>query len=207
MTIKNILFDADGVLQSPTTHWQPALQSVLALADESQAKAVLDDVFQAETEVLESEAGFIERLEAVLAKWGRPGRLSETLHVLQAIDVHEDIMHTVQAVRRAGIRCHIASNQQSLRARHMSEVLNYRSLFDGEFYSCFVGAAKPKLEFFETVVAHLGCSARDVLFLDDRVDNVEAAKRAGLNAMVFFGTEGAPALRHTLAGFGIVIRE
>lgn len=205
MIIENILFDADGVLQYATRHWQPALQSVLKLEDASQAKLVLEDVFQAETEVLESEGGFIERLEAVLEKWGRSGFLSETLSVLHAIEVHHDVMQTVQAIRRLGIRCHIGSNQQTFRAKHMSEGLNYRSLFDTEFYSCGIGAAKPKVEFFEKVVAQLGCDASDVLFLDDRAENVAAAKQAGLNAVVFLGADGAPALRHQLAGFGVFV--
>jgi putative hydrolase of the HAD superfamily len=205
VTIENILFDADGVLQYATRHWQPGLQAVLRLKDEAQAKAVLDDVFEAETEVLERECGFTERLEAVLVKWGRSGSLPETLAVLHSIEVHHDVMQTVQAIRRSGIRCHIASNQQSLRAKHMSEGLNYRSLFDKEFYSCFVGAAKPKTKFFDKVVAQLGCDARAVLFLDDRAKNVEGAKQAGLNAAVFFGSDGASELQRQLAGFGVFV--
>lgn len=205
MAIENILFDADGVLQYATRHWQPALQSVLKLEEESQAKAVLHDVFEAETEVLETEGGFTERLEAVLAKWGRSGFLPQTLAVLHSIEVHHDVMRTVQAIRRSGIRCHIASNQQTVRAKHMSEGLNYRFLFDTEFYSCFVGAAKPKAKFFNKVVAQLGCDASAVLFLDDRAENVEGARQAGLNAAVFFGADGALSLQSQLAGFGVLV--
>lgn len=205
MAIQNIIFDADGVLQYPAVRWQPALQSVLQLEDDKQAAAVLNDILEAETEVLELPTGFMERLEARLAKWDRSGLVSETLNTLHAIKVHEDVMQTVQALRRAGFRCHIGSNQQALRARHMSENLNYRSLFDSEFYSCFMGTAKPKSEFFEKAVARLGCSAKAVLFLDDRVENVEAAKCAGLNAAVFFGTDGARSLQRELASFGVFV--
>ncbi len=205
MTLHHILFDADGVLQCATQHWQPALQSVLGLDDESHAQAVVADIFAAETKVLECEGGFVERLEAVLVKWGRAGLLAETLKVLHAIDVHDDVMQTVQAVRRAGIGCHIASNQQTLRARHMSEGLNYRALFDSEFYSCFVGAAKPRPAFFHMVLARLGCDPREVLFLDGRPENVEAARQAGLNAVVFLGADGALSLRRQLGNFGVVL--
>lgn len=203
MAIENILFDADGVLQHATQHWQPAFQAVLNLTDEWQAKAVLEDVFSAETEVLESDGGFAERLEAVLAKWERPGLVLEALNVMHAIEVHQDVMQVVQAVRRSGTPCHIASNQQTSRARHMSQGLNYKSLFDTEFYSCLVGVAKPKISFFEKVVAVLGCNPSSVLFFDDRIENVEAAKQAGLNAAVFYGTDGAIALKRQLASFGV----
>lgn len=203
MAIENILFDADGVLQYPTVAWHAALRSLLQLEDEMQAEALVNDILEAETEVLESPTGFVERLEATLTKWNRAAMVAETLKALHAIEVHADVMQTVQALRRAGFRCHVGSNQQALRAKHMSETLNYRSLFDLEFYSCFLGAAKPRPEFFEKTIAKLGCHASNLLFLDDRAENVEAAKHAGLNAMVFFGTDGALSLERQLAGFGV----
>ncbi len=205
MNIEHILFDADGVLQYPTVHWRPALKSVLNLEDEAQVEAVLNDILEAETEVLESPTGFMERLEAKLAKWDRAAFVSATLNALHAIQVRADVMQAVQGLRRAGIRCHVGSNQQAFRAKHMSEVLNYKSLFDSEFYSCFLGAAKPKSAFFKKTIAKLGCDAGNVLFLDDRTENVEAAKRAGLNAMVFLGTEGALSLQRRLASFGVFL--
>jgi putative hydrolase of the HAD superfamily len=205
VAIENILFDADGVLQQATQHWQPAFQAALLLKDEAQARAVLEDVFAAETEVLESDGCFTDRLVKVLTKWERPGLVLEALSVMHAIEVHQDVMQVVQAVRRSGIQCHIASNQQTSRAKHMSEELNYRSLFDTEFYSCFVGAAKPKANYFERVVVKLGCHAGEVLFLDDRDENVEAAKRAGLNAVVCYGADGAAALKRQLASFGVLV--
>lgn len=112
-------------------------------------------------------------------------------------------MQVVQEVRRSGIQCHIGSNQQALRAKYMSESLNYNSLFDSEFYSCFLSAAKPHAIFFENVIAKLGCKADAVLFLDDRPENVAAAAAAGLNATLFFGTDGALSLRQRLASFGV----
>jgi putative hydrolase of the HAD superfamily len=205
MAIEHILFDADGVLQHAAQHWQQAFQAVLRLKDESQARALLEDIFAAETEALESDGGFAELLEELLEKWERPGFALEALNVMHAIEVQQDVMQVVQAVRHSGIPCHIASNQQTSRARHMSEGLNYRSLFDTEFYSCFVGAAKPKISYFEKVIAALGCNPSSVLFFDDRIENVEAAKQAGLNAAVFYGPDGAPALKRQLASFGVLV--
>lgn len=47
----------------------------------------------------------------------------------------------------------------------MSAEQNNKTLSDTEFYACSVGAAKPKVEFFEKVVAQLGCDASAVLVL------------------------------------------
>jgi putative hydrolase of the HAD superfamily len=205
MPLEHILFDADGVLQYATRPWQSALQSVLNLDDESQAKAVVKDILEAETKVLKSATGFTEQLEVVLSNWERSKLLLETLNVLHDIEVYADIMQTVQAIRRSGIHCHIGSNQQSLRAGHMSSTLNYKSLLDSEFYSCFIGSAKPEAAFFEKVIAQLGCQASAVLFLDDRLENVQAAKRLGINAILFFGIDGAPSLARHLTGFGVFV--
>ncbi|MET0334203.1 MAG: HAD-IA family hydrolase [Rhizobacter sp.] len=205
VAIQHLLFDADGVLQDASTHWQPALHSVLKLEDDAQAKSLVDDIFAAETEVLTRPTGFVEQLQDVLARWQRAGFLAETLEVLHAIEVHAEVMAVVQAVRQSGMPCHIGSNQQALRARRMSVDLNYQALFDREFYSCFIGAAKPHAAFFEQVVAQLGCAAHEVLFLDDRAENVAGAAGAGLNAIAFRATDGAASLRRQLAGFGVDI--
>lgn len=79
-----------------------------------------------------------------------------------------------------GVPCHIASNQQAGRARHMSEVLDYKNLFTREFYSCALGVAKPDIAFFELVLHSLDLRGANVLFLDDRRENVEAASGLGL---------------------------
>ncbi len=87
MAIENILFDADGVLQYPTVRWKPALKSVLELEDETQVEAVLNDILEAETEVLESPTGFMERLEAKFTNRNRSALVSATLNALHAIEV------------------------------------------------------------------------------------------------------------------------
>ena len=58
----------------------------------------------------------------------------------------DEVMRIVLSLQHAGVLCHIASNQQASRARHMSEVLNYRTLFTREFYSCALGVAKPDID-------------------------------------------------------------
>jgi putative hydrolase of the HAD superfamily len=203
MAIRHLLFDADGVLQYPTTPWQDGLHARLALDDAAQAAALLADIFAAETAVIEYDDGFVAQLQGVLQKWGRGQLVAETLEVLHAIEIRHDIMQIVQTLRRAGMPCHLGSNQQALRARHMSETLRYRHLFDREFYSCFLGAAKPQVRFFEKVLAQLGCEASAALFIDDREENVAGARQAGLHALHFLGEHGPQALQRHLAAFGI----
>jgi putative hydrolase of the HAD superfamily len=54
--------------------------------------------------------------------------------------------------------------------------------FDTHFVSHLTGRIKPDAAAFEHVVESLDCSPASVLFLDDNLLNVDAAKRLGMQA-------------------------
>lgn len=56
-----------------------------------------------------------------------------------------------------------------------------------------MGCAKPDPAAFRHCVAGFPAEPHDILFVDDRVENVEAARREGLRGHVFTGMEGAVA--------------
>lgn len=203
MAIHAVLFDADGVLQHPSLRWREALAPILGTADPVHLEPFLQDILEAESNTLCTLSGFDEALTQVLIKWHRTERLTEVLRALNAIDVYDEVMRVVLSLQRAGVLCHVASNQQAGRARHMSEVLNYRTLFTREFYSCFLGVAKPNIAFFEGVLHALDLRGNTVLFLDDRPENVEAARCAGLTAAVYAAESGPRALHRILVEQGL----
>jgi len=201
-TIATVLFDADGVLQDPIERWRAAFGKTFALASD-----VLDAFVQSVAAVdlghLTRADGFSNELNATLHKWDLAGRSVEVLQILNAIRVDMDIIKIVQDLRGRGIHCHLATNQQSHRARHMSEVLGYRHLFDREFYSCQIGIAKPDIRFFKFVLSELDVTPSSVLFIDDREENVASAIEAGLQASLFPPAGGAAAMQTILALFGL----
>lgn len=67
-------------------------------------------------------------------------------------------------------------------------------------FSCFLGAAKPEPECYQAVLAMLGARPADVVFLDDRPENVAAAAALGIRA-VHFSTP--PQARAALAAHGV----
>jgi HAD superfamily hydrolase (TIGR01509 family) len=88
----------------------------------------------------------------------------------------------------------------------MSEQLAYREVFDREFYSCHLGHMKPSPAYFQEIVRLAGLDPARTLFIDDRIDNVEAALRAGLQAAQFVLGEigaGADPMRRLLASYGL----
>lgn len=202
MIISHLLFDADGVLQT----WLPGtLDALRALpqsppsgvvlseqpevgsgsAQDSLVSAFLKAVFAAEAPCLRGEADFEEQLQPVLAAWGVQQPLVQVLQIWRSIDPYPDMFKLIKKLRGAGVQCHLATNQQSTRAAYMRNDLGYDLLFDRSFYSCDLGVAKPDPEYFRRILSSLDVPASQVLFVDDRADNVSAAVSVGLEGLHF----------------------
>ena len=76
-----------------------------------------------------------------------------------------------------------------------------RPLFGAHLYvSAELQRAKPDPEIFRAIVARLGVEPQDTIFVDDLIENVEGAKRAGLYAIQF---TGYAAFRRALAAYDL----
>jgi HAD superfamily hydrolase (TIGR01509 family) len=76
--------------------------------------------------------------------------------------------------------------------------------FDRILASFHLGVRKPEPAFFHRLLDELGLAPLQVLFVDDRQENVAAARDAGLAAHRFVG---AGELRAWLVGHGVAVRE
>jgi putative hydrolase of the HAD superfamily len=201
-----VLFDADGVIQR-APHFQVRLAAAFGSPPEA-LEACVADIFSAELDALVGRADYAQALLPVLDKWGAGCSVSDFFGHWHELEVDLAALELVRALCAAGVYCALASNQEQHRARRMSERLGYREVFQAEFYSCHVGHAKPSSEYFEAVIAMAGLEAARTLFIDDREDNVAAARNAGLQAAQFELPEtgsGAPALRLLLRGFSLPV--
>jgi putative hydrolase of the HAD superfamily len=201
--IEVILIDADGVIQYAPEDWSDAFTRCLACKDPALARRFTADIYAAETACLSRADGFDEALHTVLKTWDRVDQKALVLEAMLSIRRHHEVLELLCAVRASGIRCYIASNQQAQRASFMSKDLGYASMFDGELYSCHLGAAKPSDRYFELALKSVGANAGSTLFIDDRPENVAGAKRVGLASFVYDGRSGVDVLKSHLRGFGI----
>lgn len=58
-------------------------------------------------------------------------------------------------------------------------------LFDSVVISSEVGMIKPSRDIFELALEHIGTSADETVFIDDRPVNVEGAERVGMRTILF----------------------
>ncbi len=95
----------------------------------------------------------------------------------------------------------VLSNSNAVHWPRVTEELGLGGIFDHYFVSHLTGRIKPDAEAFEHVLDTVGCRAAEVLFLDDNLLNVEAARRVGLEAFVVQGPDEA---QRVLQQFGVV---
>lgn len=207
--IEAVLFDADGVIQRVSSR---AWDMGAVVGPEVMAKfdAFIAEVFDAETPCMTGRADFAEVLAPVLSRWEALCDARGFFDAWHQIDVDRGILDLIADLRRSGLYCALASNQEHHRASHMSERLAYAKAFDAEFYSCRLGHAKPSIRYFEAILAETGLAPHQVLFIDDRHENVEAAHLAGLHAAQFELAEigrGVEPMRALLRAFGIANHE
>ena len=202
MTVRAVLWDADGVLQGLPAGWEASMRPAVGhLVDD--VDAFLQEAFAAEKATLTGHARWVDVLRDLMRRWDIEEAYDDALQVWLTIEPVLESRHLVEQVRGAGVRCYLATNQDVRRGTFMHENLGYADLLDGAFYSYELGLAKPDPAYFTEIVRRLDLPADDVLLVDDNADNVEGARSAGLRAEQWHHDEGVAALDEHLRRHGL----
>ncbi|CAI9398818.1 HAD family hydrolase [Nocardioides sp. T2.26MG-1] len=200
MTIRHVLLDADGVLQSVPGGWLAAVEQFVG----DGAIEFLEQTWAEELPALRGEGDFLAEFTRAVERRGLDVDAAEFYRaVWNAIEVAPESVDLVHQLRAGGYGVHLGTNQERHRAAYMRTVLGYDDLFDVSCYSCDLGAVKPERAYFERALDQIGVPAAQVLFIDDNVANVEGARAAGLAAEHWELTRGLPELWSLLAGHGV----
>jgi putative hydrolase of the HAD superfamily len=89
----------------------------------------------------------------------------------------------------AGFKTAVLSNMHSDMASHARRSFEWLCRLDCSTLSCEVRMVKPERAIYERCVRDLAIRPSDILFIDDRRINVQAAKDAGLAAVQFESVE------------------
>ena len=83
------------------------------------------------------------------------------------------------ALRRKGFPCYIFSNTNELAVRHVTENFPFFADFNGYIYSHEVRAMKPAAKIYEAIEEISGKRGLDLLYIDDRPENIAAGTARG----------------------------
>lgn len=198
--MRAVLWDADGVLQDMPRSWADLLRDAIG---EQATADLLTEVWPVAKQAMAGEGQLRDLLPELIRAQGLDDH-SDAIHevwgAMQPVDTARPL---IAGLRAAGVGCHLATNQDDLRASYMRARMGYDDLLDGCFYSCDLGARKPHAAFFERAAAALDLTPAEVVFIDDTGENVEAARAAGLVGVQWHFRDGAPALVAAFAAHGL----
>lgn len=201
--IRHVLMDADGVLQDLPGGWYAAMEPFLG----DRARDFLHETWAEELPTLAGEGDYLPMLAARLAAYDVADPVEVVYSaVWHRIDVIEESVDLVHALRASGYGVHLATNQEQHRAAYMRSTLGYDDLFDVSCYSCDLGAAKPAPAFFHRAADLIGAAASSILFIDDNERNVAGAREAGMSAEHWHFERGHQGLREAMRRHGVALR-
>lgn len=95
-----------------------------------------------------------------------------------------EMLELHQSLRGRQVPVFIFSNTNELAVRHIRRQFAFFAHFDGFVFSHEVGAMKPAAKIYEAVEAVTGRRAGEILYIDDRPENIEAGTARGWQAVL-----------------------
>src|SRR5690606_6895168 len=190
----------DGVL----AHYDHAARlRVLAGRSDADADAVARALFESGLE-RDADLGLHDargQVDEFARRLGRPVSLADCVDARRAsMRADADVLELVQRVARQAQDAILTNNNLLLRDHLEAICPPLFPRFEGRvFCSAQCRLAKPDPAIFLRCLAQLGAEPAQALFIDDKAENAEGARRAGLRAHHY---TGLPALRAWLGECG-----
>ncbi len=182
MSIEAVIFDADGVVIFP---WRFAryLEEEQGITPEM-VRPFFHGVFN---DCLVGERDLKEALAPFLPEWGWQRSVEEFVALWFEVENAADarVIEVVRDLRRSGLTCCLATNQEAYRAEYMTKMMGFEHIFDRLFFSCDLGCQKPSRIYYDRIAKALGLEGRSILFWDDGESNVAAARLCSWNAELY----------------------
>lgn len=105
-------------------------------------------------------------------------------------DVNQPMVDWAARLQRAGTKTGILSNLGDAITAGVLARMPWLQHFDHRVFSHTLKLAKPELAIYEAATAGLGVPPREVLFVDDRADNCDGGRAAGMQ-VIQYGEHGA----------------
>ena len=203
MTVRHVLFDADGVLQHIPDGWYAAVARYLG----DRAHEFVRETWSEDLPMLVGNGDYLPVLAAGLERYGVAEPAEDVYRAIwfDALEVVDASFDLVRALRASGYGVHLGTNQESRRVPFMRRTLGYDAEFDTSWYSCELGLAKPDPRFFLEAARRIGADPGEVLFVDDTARNVEGARAAGMVGVHWDVSRGHDELVRVLAGHGVAV--
>ncbi len=183
-TIRAIVFDWGGVLiENPAPYFLKYCAAKMQAPEKELYRIYEDYVDRFESGAIEEEQMWQE--------------VSQRLHLpvdnittiwYQAFEAsyrpRPSMFELAQTLQKNGYITAMLSNTEKPSVRFFHSK-NYSTLFNPAVFSCEEGMRKPQPQIYQLLLRRLGLSGQEVAFIDDKPENIEAARAAGIHGIVF----------------------
>ncbi|ADV68090.1 HAD-IA family hydrolase [Deinococcus maricopensis] len=111
---------------------------------------------------------------------------------------HADTLTLARALAGAGARMYALNNESRELNAHRIGTFALDAFLLGFFSSCYLGLTKPGLSIFRVALDLAHVRADEAVMIDDRAQNIEAARTVGLHGIVHTGADATLAALRTL---------
>ena len=184
--IKNIILDVGKVL----VEWDPQGAFEKIGLDEQTAKAVADATINTSIWI-ETDRGVWSDEQILSALCENAPEYKEEVkkfwdHIDLAIEQFPYTKEWISGMKKEGLHVYILSNYGKKTFELTKDTaLDFLPLTDGAIFSYTVKQIKPDLEIYETLLNQYKLKPEECVFIDDRMENIEGAKKAGIHGICF----------------------
>ncbi len=176
------MFDADGVvILSQMFSYKYAKEFSINTAE-------LDDFFKTDfQDCLVGKADLKITIKPWLEKWNWSKSVDEFLDYWFRAEhnINADLIENIREFRGNEIKCVLATNQEKYRLEYMKKEMDFESVFDKIYSSNLIGFKKPDVRYYRYIIDDLNENPGDIIFYDDRLENIETAKLLGINSYLY----------------------
>lgn len=182
----NIVFDLGGVV----FRWQPDAIIESFFDDGDVQDRVRAEIFD-HPDWLELDRGTISLEAAIERGADRTGLPATTIErLLMAVpEFLTPIDQTIDLIRRlanTSNRLFVLSNMHLASIAHLEKEHDIWTLFDGVVISSRIKTIKPEIRIYRYLLDTYQLRPADTVFIDDRLENLEAAASLGIRTIRFF---------------------
>ncbi len=198
-TIEWVVFDLGEVVLARTTRL-PDLAALLGTGE-----AELATAYYAHRHALDRDSDPQAYWAMIAADLGLRTPDPDTIAQLHGVDsegwtvTRPETLALIEDLHAAGIGLAVCSNAPSSMGRGL-ELQPWSHRFGHLIFSGDLGVLKPEPAIYDAVLAATGATAQRTVFFDDRVENVDGARRLGWHAFRYTDAEQA---RRDLAALGL----
>jgi putative hydrolase of the HAD superfamily len=116
--------------------------------------------------------------------------------------INMETVALMEDVKKAGYTLGILSNMPHDFLAWARENLPVFSLPQVGLFSCEVNLVKPEEAIYQQLLSMLGAKGEEVVFFDDKIENIKGAEAVGINGFVWKDVENA---RRELSSLGVTL--